>query len=101
MRSQKTFFIEPKELRKVWDELKVRMGSGVVILGSRGDGKAYLLVGITEDLTDKYNAGEIIKELAPLIDGGGGGRADMAQAGGNKPEKLDEALEKVFEIVGK
>ena len=69
------------------------------MLGARDDGKAYLLVGVTSDLQKKYHSGNIVKELAPLIGGKGGGRPDMAQAGGNNPEKLREALDKVFEIL--
>jgi len=59
------------------------------------------LVGVTKDLSKRFHAGNIVKELATLIDGGGGGKPDMAQAGGNKPEKLEEALRKIFEIVNR
>ncbi len=71
----------------------------VTRLDDARDGAAYLLVGVTSDLHKKYHSGNIVKELAPLIGGKGGGRPDMAQAGGNNPEKLHEALEKVFEIL--
>ncbi|HEX3034619.1 MAG TPA: alanine--tRNA ligase [Thermodesulfobacteriota bacterium] len=91
----------PDELRKIWDDIKTKLSSGLAVLGSRSDGKAYLLVGVTQDLGKKFHAGNIVKELAPFIGGGGGGKSDMAQAGGNNPEKLDEALKKIFEIVGK
>jgi alanyl-tRNA synthetase len=91
--------LSPDELRRMWDDIKEKIGSGLAVLGSRTDGRAYLLVGVTRDLSKKFHAGNIVKELALLIDGGGGGKPDMAQAGGNKPEKLDEALRKVFEIV--
>jgi len=54
---------------------------------------------VTRDLTNKYHAGNIVKQLAAVVGGSGGGRPDMAQAGGNKPENLDQALEKVYEVV--
>jgi alanyl-tRNA synthetase len=93
--------VSPDELRSMWDDIKEKIGSGLAVLGSRTDGRAYLLVGVTKDLSNKFHAGNIVKELALLIDGGGGGKPDMAQAGGNRPEKLDQALKKVFEIVEK
>ncbi len=99
--SAEVFGVAPDELRKIWDDIKEKVGSGVAVLGSRSDGKVYLLVGVTKDLSKKFHAGNIIKEIAALIDGGGGGKADMAQAGGNKPDKLDEALKRVFEIVNR
>ena len=89
----------PDQLRKVWDDVRNKLSSGIAVLGARDDGKAYLLVGVTSDLQKKYHSGNIVKELAPLIGGKGGGRPDMAQAGGNNPEKLRDALEKVFEIL--
>jgi alanyl-tRNA synthetase len=58
-----------------------------------------LLCLVTKDLTDKYHAGNIIKEIAPIVGGSGGGRPDMAQAGGPKPEKLKQALKKLQEII--
>jgi alanyl-tRNA synthetase len=91
--------VSPDDLRRMWDDIKERIGSGLAVLGSRSNGRAYLLVGVTKDLSKRFHAGKIIKELALLIDGGGGGKPDMAQAGGNRPEKLHEALRKVFEIV--
>jgi alanyl-tRNA synthetase len=83
----------------VWDDVRPKLNSGIAVLGTKDDGKAYLLVGVTSDLHKKYHSGNIVKELAPVIGGKGGGRPDMAQAGGNNPEKLHEALEKVFEIL--
>ncbi|HET7289360.1 MAG TPA: DHHA1 domain-containing protein, partial [Thermodesulfobacteriota bacterium] len=90
---------DPDQLRKVWDDIRPKLHSGIAVLGTKDDGKAYLLVGVTSDLHKKYHSGNIVKELAPVIGGKGGGRPDMAQAGGNNPEKLQEALEKVFEIL--
>ncbi len=91
----------PDELRQVWDDVKTKLKSCLAVLGTRNDGKAFLLVGVSKDLNKRFHAGNIIKELASFIGGGGGGRPDMAQAGGNKPENLDDALKKVFEIVNK
>jgi alanyl-tRNA synthetase len=90
---------DPDQLRKVWDDVRNKLHSGIAVLGTRDDEKAYILVGVTSDLHKKYHSGNIVKELAPLIGGKGGGRPDMAQAGGNNPGRLSEALEKVFEII--
>lgn len=81
-----------KTLRDLGDKLRDRLRSGIILLGSRADGKAMLLCLVTKDLTDRYHAGEIIKAIAPLVGGSGGGRPDMAQAGGQKPENLEQAL---------
>ena len=89
----------PGELRKVWDDLKSKNKALLAVLGSKSSGKAFLLVGVTNDIKNKYNAGEIIKEISGHIGGSGGGRPDMAQAGGTKPEKLNEALDGVYRIV--
>ena len=70
-----------------------------VCSGSKGDGKAMLLCLVTADLTDRYHAGKIIKEIAPLVGGSGGGRPDMAQAGGPHPEKLEEAIARIGDII--
>jgi alanyl-tRNA synthetase len=90
----------PDELRKVWDDIKTELISGLAVLGGKSDGKAFLLVGVTKDLSKRFHAGNMVKELASYIGGGGGGKPDMAQAGGNKPENLDKALKKAYEIVG-
>jgi len=82
-----------EELRGLADSLKQKLGSGVVILGLSLRQKAFLVVGVTKDLTAKIRADEIIRELSRIIDGGGGGRPDFAQAGGKKPEMLERALE--------
>ena len=88
-----------RTLRDFGDKVRDKISSGIVLLGSRVDDKAMLLCIVTKDLTDRYNAGKIIREIAPVVGGKGGGRPDMAQAGGSKPEKLKEALEKVEEIL--
>ncbi|WP_066173526.1 alanine--tRNA ligase [Bacillus marinisedimentorum] len=80
-------------LRNMVDELKTKLGSAVVILGTSNDGKVNLSAGVTKDLVEKgYHAGKLVKEVASRCGGGGGGRPDMAQAGGKNPEKLEEAL---------
>ena len=87
------------QLRKVWDDVKSKLDSGVAVLGSRDDGKAFILIGVTKDLTNKYHSGNMVKELAPIIGGKGGGKPDLAQAGGDKPEKLGEALSKAYDMI--
>ncbi|MCQ6273585.1 alanine--tRNA ligase [Bacillus sp. V3B] len=87
-------------LRNMADDLKQKLGSGIVVLGSPVEGKVNLIAGVTKDLMEKgFHAGKIIKEVATRCGGGGGGRPDMAQAGGKDPEKLDVALEYVEEWV--
>jgi alanyl-tRNA synthetase len=89
----------PKALREMNDRFKERIPSGVVVLGAAHDGKVFLLVGVTKDLTRKVHAGDLIKEVAQVVGGSGGGRPDMAQAGGSRPEKLEDALEKAQAIL--
>ena len=89
----------PKALREVGDQLRDRLGSGIIVLGAAHQGKAMLLAIVTPDLAGRFHAGNLVKELAPMVGGGGGGRPDMAQAGGQKPEALDEAMAKVPELV--
>jgi alanyl-tRNA synthetase len=87
-------------LRNMADELKQKVGSAVILLGSVNEGKVNLIAAVTKDLIDKgYHAGKLIKEVATRCGGGGGGRPDMAQAGGKDPEKLDSALQFVEEWV--
>lgn len=81
-----------KTLRDYGDKLRDKLESGIILLGSKAGEKALLLCMVTKDLAGKYHAGNIIKELAPLIGGSGGGRPDMAQAGGTQPENLSEAI---------
>ncbi len=90
---------DPKDLRNLGDELKVKMGSGLVLIGSKSEGKALIMVMVTKDLTGKYNAGKLVGELAPIIGGRGGGGPDMAQAGGNQPEKLAETFKKLEDLL--
>jgi alanyl-tRNA synthetase len=71
----------------------------VVVLGRSGDGKVSIIVRTSSDLTGKVPAGQVIKELAPMVGGRGGGKADMAEGGGNQPENLAAALKKSYDIV--
>lgn len=79
-------------LRSMADDLKQQLGSGIVVLGSAQNDKVNLVAAVTKDLTKKYHAGKLVKEVASRCGGGGGGRPDMAQAGGKNPGQLDEAL---------
>ncbi len=87
------------ELRNLTDVLRSRLGSGVVVVGAREEGKVSLLVAVTPDLTDRLDAGRLVKTLAAHVGGGGGGRRDFAQAGGKRPEGLPQALEAAPEAV--
>jgi alanyl-tRNA synthetase len=90
---------QPAALRELADRFKDRLQSGIVVLGSVSDGKALLIVVVTKDLIKRFHAGKIVKALAALVGGGGGGRPDMAQAGGNEPEHLDTALAKAADVI--
>ncbi len=88
-----------QELRLLSDKVRSKTPNGVIALGSAVDGKVSLLVIVSKDLTGRLQAGALIKEMASEVNGSGGGRADMAQAGGNNPDNLEQALEKVFHLV--
>lgn len=87
--------VEAKSLRSMVDDLKNQLGSGIIVLGVPADKKVSLIVGVTKDLTAKVKAGELINYVAGQVGGKGGGRPDMAQAGGTQPENLDDALASV------
>jgi alanyl-tRNA synthetase len=91
---------DPKALREMNDRFKTEIKSGVVVLGASHDGKVFLLVGVTGDLTSKVHAGNLIKEIVKEVGGSGGGRPDMAQAGGNRPEGLSGALKLARKLIG-
>jgi alanyl-tRNA synthetase len=91
----------PVELRDAADRIKDKLGSGVVLLGANRDGKAMLICMVTKDLMGRFKAGDIISELSAVVGGKGGGRSDMAQGGGNRPEELQKAFHRFFELVEK
>jgi alanyl-tRNA synthetase len=88
-------------MRQLSDTLLARIKSGVVVLGRTNEGKASLIVRTSDDLTKKVPAGQVIKELAPIIGGKGGGKADMAEGGGSQPENLAEALQASYGVIEK
>jgi len=87
------------QMRTLIDQLRDKVGSGVVVLGSANDGKVALIAGVTKDLTSRIQAGKVIGQVAQKVGGKGGGRPDMAEAGGDKPEALDAALSDVYKVV--
>ena len=91
--------LDAAAMRQLSDTLLARIKSGVVVLGRSSDGKVSLIVRTSSDLTDKVPAGQVIKELAPIVGGRGGGKADMAEGGGSQPEKLAEALEQSYGVI--
>ncbi len=91
-----------KDLKTIMDQLKKSISSGVVVLTNVSEGKVSVLLGVTEDLTEKFHAGQMIREIAPLVGGqGGGGRADMAQTGGNDASGLDRIVSTMKKMLEK
>jgi alanyl-tRNA synthetase len=84
--------LDPDGLRSVMDTLRDRLPSGVIVLGSAVDGKVSLVAAVSKDLMKRFPAGRLVQEVARVVGGGGGGRPDLAQAGGKDPSKLDDAL---------
>ncbi len=91
--------VDANQLRELADQLKEKIGSGLVFLVSAGDSTVTMVASVTKDMTAKFHAGNIVKQVAPIVGGGGGGRPDFAQAGGKDPAKVDEAVERVWQIV--
>jgi alanyl-tRNA synthetase len=91
--------LERPQMRTLMDQLRDKLGSGVVVMGSASDGRVALLVGVTKDLTSRLQAGKIIRSIAERVGGSGGGRPDMAEAGGKNPENLDAALSEAYSLV--
>jgi len=91
--------LEKGALRGLSDSLRDRLGSGVVVLASEVDGKVALVVSVSKDLTGRVQAGRIVKELAPIVGGGGGGRPDFAEAGGKDASKIDELLSRAPDVL--
>ena len=88
-------------LRAVADRLRERLGSGIVLVGSVMDGKVNLVAAVTKDLTKRFHAGKLVQEIARAVGGSGGGRPDLAQAGGKEPARLDAALDGVYDTVAR
>ena len=74
------------------DDLRNKLGSGIVLLAAVEDGRVSLALGVTPDLSKRWKAGDLVREIAGVVGGKGGGRPDFAQAGGNQPERLDDAF---------
>ncbi len=98
--TQRVDGLERGPMRDLVDQMRGKLGSGVVVLGAASDGKVSLIVGVTKDLTAKVQAGKIVGALAGMVGGKGGGRPDLAEAGGSDVSALDGALGKTAEVVG-
>ena len=97
--AQRVDGVEKAQMRELVDSLRIKLGSGVVVLGAAVDGKVSLIVGVTKDLTAKVQAGKIVGLLAAQVGGKGGGRPDLAEAGGSDVGSLDAALKGAAEVV--
>ena len=86
-------------MRQMVDDLRAKLSSGVIVLGSVADGKVSLIAAVTKDLTQKLDAGKIVKQAAAYVEGSGGGRKDLAEAGGKNPARLDESIQAVPAII--
>jgi alanyl-tRNA synthetase len=91
--------VPAKDLRDLADKLKDKLGSAIVVLAVVSDKKVSLVAAVTKNLTDKYQAGNILNHVATQVGGKGGGRADMAQGGGTEPEKLPMALNSIKDLL--
>ena len=91
----------PKQLRDSVDKIKDKLRSGIILIGAKKEGKAMLTCVVTKDLTGRFKAGDIIKQLSGLVGGKGGGRPDMAQGGGDSPDKLESVFQALYGIVEK
>ncbi len=91
--------VDKAQMRELVDQLRTKLGSGIVVLGATVEGKVSLIVGVTKDLTGKLQAGKIVGSLAALVGGKGGGRPDLAEAGGSDASALDAALSKASGII--
>jgi alanyl-tRNA synthetase len=98
--AQRVDGIEKAQMRELVDQLRGKLGSGVVVLGAAVEGKVSLIVGVTKDLTSRVQAGKIVGLLAAQVGGRGGGRPDLAEAGGSDVWALDGALKSAVEAVG-
>ncbi|MEP6705393.1 MAG: DHHA1 domain-containing protein, partial [Acidobacteriota bacterium] len=87
--------------RQLSDTLLARLKSGVIVLGREAEGKVSIIVRVSEDLTNRVKAGNVIKEIVPIVGGKGGGRPDMAEGGGTELAKLSEAIEASYGVIEK
>lgn len=92
--------VDAKAMRTMVDDFRNRLGTGVVCLAAADGDKVLLAIGVTKDLVSQLKAGDLIREVARVVGGSGGGRPDFAQAGGKDPSRIDQALEKFNELVG-
>jgi alanyl-tRNA synthetase len=99
--TQRADGLEKGALRGLSDSLRDRLGSGVVVIASEADGKVVVVAAVTKDLTSRIQAGKIVRELAPIVGGGGGGRADFAEAGGKDASKIGDLLDAVPGVLQK
>jgi alanyl-tRNA synthetase len=97
--ARKVAGLEKGPLRGLADSLRDRLKTGIVVLASETDGKVALVVSVSKDLTDRIQAGQIVKAIAPIVGGGGGGRPEFAEAGGRNPAAIDELITRSPEIV--
>jgi alanyl-tRNA synthetase len=97
--AQRVDALDKSQMRNLVDELRGKLGSGVVVLGAAADGKVSLIVGVTKDLTSRLQAGKVVGQLAAIVGGRGGGRPDLAEAGGSDPGSLDTALASASSVV--
>ncbi len=93
--------LDKDALRGLSDSLKARIKSGVVVIACENEGKVQIVVAVTPDLVGRIKAGQIVKELAPMVGGAGGGRPDFAEAGGKQPEHVDEMLKAAESVIAK
>ena len=91
--------MDAKTLRSFIDSAKNKIKSGVIVVGSNTNGKVLLAAGVTKDLEGSFHAGNILKEISSIVGGSGGGRSDMAQAGGIHTDKLGDAMERAKDII--
>ena len=91
--------LERAQMRTLVDQLRDKIGSGVIVLGSASDGSVSLIVGVTKDLTGRIQAGKVIGPVAQKVGGKGGGRPDLAEAGGKDTAALDSALSEAYRVV--
>ena len=98
--AQRVDGLDAAQLRNLVDQLRQKIGSGVVVLGSAdNEGKVAIIVGVTKDLISRIQAGKVIAPIAKLVGGSGGGKPELAQAGGKDATALDSALASAYEVI--